>query len=238
MAINVMTWVWDNSAASGTDLLVLLAIADNAHKDGSGAWPTVGSLAQRARISERTIQRCIQRLVEMGELTVKYNGGPDGQNAYTVTMGGDNLSPRQDVTPDTGVTGGVTQLRHRGGDTAMSPEPSKNHQEPTTDARPKASELFERFWSVYPRRVSKRGAFLEFERALKRADPSVIISGAERYRDDPNRVQEFTKHPTTWLHQDCWNDDPLPARSQPRRPEDQARERIRERQMNPLSAAL
>jgi hypothetical protein len=33
-----------------------------------------------------------------------------------------------------------------------------------------------------------------------------------RYRDDPNRVQEFTKHPATWLNGDCWLDDPLPPR--------------------------
>jgi hypothetical protein len=25
-------------------------------------------------------------------------------------------------------------------------------------------------------------------------------------------VQAFTKHPATWLNQECWNDEPLPPR--------------------------
>jgi hypothetical protein len=38
------------------------------------------------------------------------------------------------------------------------------------------------------------------------------MAGAERYRDDPNRTDEFTAHPTTWLNRDGWNDAPLPSR--------------------------
>jgi hypothetical protein len=71
---------------------------------------------------------------------------------------------------------------------------------------------FERFWEIYPRKVGKRVALPEFERACKRASPDAILAGAERYRDDPNRVRQFTAYPKTWLHRDGWDDEPLPPR--------------------------
>lgn len=77
------------------------------------------------------------------------------------------------------------------------------------------SQWFDEFWKVYPRRIGKQAALNAFGRAVKRSkitDPGVIIDGARRYRDDPNRSDEFTKHPTTWLNGGCWEDDPLPAR--------------------------
>ena len=51
-----------------------------------------------------------------------------------------------------------------------------------------------------------------FEKALGRADIETIVAGAERYRDDPNREQRFTKNPATWLNADAWENEPEPAR--------------------------
>jgi hypothetical protein len=72
---------------------------------------------------------------------------------------------------------------------------------------------FAAFWNAYPRKVGKRGARSVYDRALKRADPGVILAGAIRYKNDPNRQDQFTKHPSTWLNQDCWHDEPIPART-------------------------
>lgn len=67
------------------------------------------------------------------------------------------------------------------------------------------------FWPAYPRKVGKPKARIAFEQALHRAELTTIVAGAERYRDDPNRTEEFTAHPTTWLNRDGWDDAPLPA---------------------------
>lgn len=72
---------------------------------------------------------------------------------------------------------------------------------------------FDSFWSVYPRKVGKKEAHKAFERACRDAMPTVIVAGAVRFRDDPNRLPEFTPHPTTWLNQGRWDDDPLPPRA-------------------------
>ena len=75
------------------------------------------------------------------------------------------------------------------------------------------TEAFDRFWSVYPRKAGKQDAQRSFERALKVATLDEILAGAQKYADDPNRVAQFTAHPSTWLNQRRWSADPLPRRT-------------------------
>lgn len=75
-------------------------------------------------------------------------------------------------------------------------------------------EAFDLFYdSVYPRKGSRPVAFRAFTKALVKADLETILSGARRYAEDPNREQQFTKLPATWLNQECWADPPLPPRA-------------------------
>lgn len=78
----------------------------------------------------------------------------------------------------------------------------------------KGGEPFEAFWAIYPRKVGKPRARTAFNQALRQFLAEDIIAGAKRYAEDPNREDEFTAHPTTWLHRDGWNDAPLPKRKQ------------------------
>ena len=96
-----MQTVWEHSRATGNDLLVLLAIADNAN-DAGVAWPAVDTIAKKARCSERTVQRILQFLVgDLAELAVDKKAGPHQCNRYRVTLtadakngaGGDKLTP-------------------------------------------------------------------------------------------------------------------------------------------------
>ncbi len=73
--------------------------------------------------------------------------------------------------------------------------------------------------AAYPRKAEPakaREAWIKAVRGLGKhtqpTDPQVILDGARRYRDDPNREQPYTKMPATWLNAGCWNDDPLPPR--------------------------
>lgn len=95
-------------------------------------------------------------------------------------------------------------------------------QNRSADADPKKSQKgsggFDDFWAVVPRKVGKQAARRAWEKAVKLEDPQVIVQKMREYRDDPNRVEEFTKHPSTWLNAGCWDDDPLPARNQGKKP--------------------
>ena len=70
MSVKVMAMVWDESKAVGNARLVLLAIADSCDHDGTNAWPAVATIARKTLLSERTVQRKIRELTEMGELRV------------------------------------------------------------------------------------------------------------------------------------------------------------------------
>ena len=87
MAIKIQTEIWELSAAKGTDLLVFLAIGDNADLETRTAFPTVAYLAAKCRISERAVQKCISNLKAIGELQVEATFGPTGRqrrNTYTI----------------------------------------------------------------------------------------------------------------------------------------------------------
>ena len=100
MSVYVMNWVWKHSSHGDTGLLLMLAIADHCNEDGGGAYPSIKALAEKARVSTRTVKRQLQLLEESGELIIERNAGPKGVNLYQVTFqrGGDNLSPPDEET--------------------------------------------------------------------------------------------------------------------------------------------
>jgi hypothetical protein len=89
----------------------------------------------------------------------------------------------------------------------------------------KPSVHFDIFWSKYPRKVGKQAALKAFIKAIKVASVEEILAGAERYANDPNRVDTFTAHPTTWLNAGRWADGPLPERI--KTPEEKRAEELR-----------
>ncbi|MFN3886112.1 MAG: helix-turn-helix domain-containing protein [Aquabacterium sp.] len=88
MSVYVTSLVWKFSKASGSTLLVALAIADFADDEGR-AFPAVGTLATKARVSERTAQYALSELVSFNELAIERGTGPKGCNTYTILV--DNL---------------------------------------------------------------------------------------------------------------------------------------------------
>ena len=92
-----MSWVFENSEATLGSRLVLLALADYAHDDGTMAFPSVQTLAAHTRMSERQVQRTLKRLAEEGHITAEGKSRA-GTTVYSVTMGGDNLSQGGDIS--------------------------------------------------------------------------------------------------------------------------------------------
>jgi len=85
----------------------------------------------------------------------------------------------------------------------------------TTEAKASVSHRADEFmdWYLeYPRKASRAVAEKAYARARKTATAEQLLEGVKRYAADPNREQEFTKLPATWLNGGCWDDGPLPAR--------------------------
>ena len=80
-----MARVWEFSSHAGTDLLMLLAIADFADDDGN-AYPAVPTLAAKCRMKPRNCRYLLRSLEASGELSVVTNAGPNGANLYRINL--------------------------------------------------------------------------------------------------------------------------------------------------------
>jgi hypothetical protein len=117
MSIRMMTLVWDQSQHKGSELLLLLAIADNANDQGI-AYPSVRTLAKKIRMSRRNTQYLISKIEQTGELRVAVGAGPRGCNEYRIELspGGANFAQ--------GVKSSGCKIAHKGGAIAIAPEPN------------------------------------------------------------------------------------------------------------------
>ncbi len=82
------TAVWEHAKAKGSNLLVLLALADCAHDDGTNAYPSIESLVKKTRLSTRSVQGILRELEAAGEIRRDPCAGPRGVNVYTITLPG------------------------------------------------------------------------------------------------------------------------------------------------------
>ncbi|MCY1664598.1 helix-turn-helix domain-containing protein [Rhizobium sp. SL86] len=85
MSIKVMSLVWSKAPVQGGELLLLLALADNANDHGA-AFPSVPYLASKARMSDRNVQLCIRKLADSGFILIRPNAGPSGANKYVIDL--------------------------------------------------------------------------------------------------------------------------------------------------------
>lgn len=121
MSVKVMGWVWDQDLPQN-EKFVLLAYADHADHDGNNIYPSIDLIARKTGYSRRSIQRIVDRLKD--KLYLMPDGvSPRGTNKYIIPMPMPAPAGGARMTPP-----GVTPAA-KGGDTAVSPEPSVNRHD-------------------------------------------------------------------------------------------------------------
>ena len=98
----------------------------------------------------------------------------------------------------------------------LKPEAREGESDPQAEPEPVCGEIaeplgsFAEFWDAYPKRVEKASARKAFEAVVKAgADPGAVIAGAIRYAvERAGQDPRYTKHPSTWLRAECWEDEP------------------------------
>jgi len=90
VSVAVMSTVWARSQHRGSELLLLLAIADFADDDGR-AFPSIESLAHKVRLSPRMVRRLIRRLEASGELVVERASGRGRSSVYQIRVGNGDI---------------------------------------------------------------------------------------------------------------------------------------------------
>lgn len=84
---------------------------------------------------------------------------------------------------------------------------------PPKDSKPKViqpvveKEQFESFWNFYGKKLSRPDAEKKFKSALKKDTFENIIDGVARYIKSRGDDSKYWKHPSTWLHNECWKDE-------------------------------
>lgn len=190
----VMGTVLKYSRARGNARMVLLVIGDCCQDDGTAAWPAIETISARAGISERTAQRAIRELVELGELEVAEKEGPPRQtgqraNLYAVRMDrlcGDKLTPLSEGEVSTVTNSGDKSANS--GDTAMTPDPSSD---PSID--PSSSTLTLSRQEIPAKKAvqQKRATLLPDDFALTEDMKAYAVKNGV----DPERVfYEFSKY--------------------------------------------
>lgn len=201
-----MRWVWKHSKARPTDRFVLLAIADVASDEGeaSAYQRSQKAIVKKTGLSERTVRDAIARLEAAGELEVVRQGNGRASTDYRMTMieGGEDCPPARQPVPPT-----PAAVAPQGGEDCPPIIPSLSVDSPSL-----SSPTFEDFYAAYPRKQKPLAARASWEKATKRASPERILAGAVRFAADPNRMPEYTPHPSSWLNAGSWDDEPLPPR--------------------------
>lgn len=165
MSIELMTQVWKNTPLRGTELLIMLCLADHANDDGV-CWPSYKRISERSRTSPRWAMRCVKSLESQGYLT-RERGNVGHSNTYHISIPSDkvvnSVHPPKDVkgvkpvvpsSPTPAVqftppllfndTGGVVPSSHE-----SSVEPSENRHESAAKAASVSVEhVFEHILSV------------------------------------------------------------------------------------------
>ena len=140
MSIHAISWVLKHSGATGSERLVLIALADKSEDDGSNCFPSVSTLAVESRCSRRTVQSSLRKLEAAGRI-IAAGKGAKGQTNWTVVM----HEGAQDSHPPGGADHdqGGRNLRHEG---AQSQRP--NHPDPSIEPSSTTCDV-DLVWSHY-----------------------------------------------------------------------------------------
>lgn len=228
MSVRCIDAVLNRSQHAGTELLMLVVLADYSDDDGN-SYPSVAALARKCRTGQRNANYVLNALQSSGELRVLKNEGPRGTNRYRIMLaklGSDTLqsgSPLQPAAPlkqraplkpnsPTPATQFLKPLQ------PSADEPSLNRQEPssaiakTKRASKAKSEhpLFPEFYAAYPRKVARAAASKAFaalapDRELQKTMIEAIATQqlAERCAQGEER---YVPHPASWINLRRWED--------------------------------
>lgn len=119
----------------------------------------------------------------------------------------------------------IIKRKYSAMDTTINSTMDSSHKQKTKNNKPKRGECeggdkkpkknyegeFEKFWDTYPKKVGKKKAKEVYTRLVEK-DPSLselVLSGLRRQLPLFNRTEaRFIPHPTTWLNQGRWEDEP------------------------------
>lgn len=175
--------------------------------DSSDPWPTAATIPGGSEwapddtedtsmvfdtpVQHETVQECAERIIHD-------RTGDDVIDAEIIDVEIVEDETPSDTLIDVPVSQELTVAAHKA---PVKAKKSKKRNDYPDD--------FEEFWRIYPRHEDKKKAFKVWQTALKNgATADEIIAGAARYaKYRAGEPEQYTKHPSTWLNGDCWENE-------------------------------
>jgi hypothetical protein len=212
MSIYVMLPVFETTKLTSSEKLVALSLAENAHDDGTDAYPSISTTAAKTGLSDRTITRLLQSLVAKEVLVVqrkatnnfpttyKFLLSPDGKYLAIDAPWGDTMTPPNESRGDIDdARGDIDDSSGCHGVTQTVIEPSR---EPSNkkDYTPE----FESWYKIYPKPVNKKGTFGCWNATLRERGGTVesLMLATSVFANEmlkEGREKQFIMNSTTFL---------------------------------------
>jgi len=183
MSIQALNWSIQAKTDTPTTKLVLFILSNYSDERGS-CYPSEKHLSAIVGVSDRQIRRCLKWLVENNYISIEIRKGTS--NRYFLRM---------DTSDHTSMESNVHTPR-----TPVSTNTKENTKDIYTDE-------FEKFWAIYPRKVSKFGSAKSFANARKTASfKKIMVSTVSFAEQNKHTEEKFIPHAQTWLNQKRFED--------------------------------
>ena len=215
-------WAYTLDELTASQVAVLVALCHMTDDKTHQTYASQKTLASMAKVSLSTVNTVLGVLATRGIITRTRRNGVGGfRTTDIITAVVAYVGPTYVGETNIGVTNvGLTGNLHPndGSPTSGSWIAEEINQIDQPEDQPvNALEVylatsigFIDFWTVWPRKESKKAAAAAWERAAKRDAPATIYDAAVAYAKNPHRpARQFIPHAATWLNGDRWN-DPLP----------------------------
>jgi DNA-binding MarR family transcriptional regulator len=183
----ISTTIHEVHGLTPTQKLVLILLSNYCDEKNS-CFPSHSHIAELAGIkSSKHIGKIIKELSKRGYLTIQHRYKKDGgnkSNIYTLTL-------------EQGVLQNPLPLEEPQGVLPSSP----NTKEDTKDF---INSEFEKFWKIYPRKISKHTAKLKYWVVTKTYDKDKLYDSLEKFVahcEAEGTEQTYICHCSTWLNQ-------------------------------------
>lgn len=212
MSVRCISQVLDRSVHAGTELLMLLVLADYSDDDGN-SYPAVASLARKCRLKPRRANYILAALQDSDELKVLKNEGPKGTNRYRIMLASlgakalhssaplHSAAPLHSSAPTPALQ--CAKPLHSSAD-----EPSLNRQEPSCSKS--MPDGFDVFYEAYPKKVGRLVAIKAFKSVKAGAVLKSILAHIERRRNSDDWSKDggkYIPHPASYLNGRRWEDE-------------------------------
>lgn len=226
--------VFERYPAGGGEFALALALADNAHDDGTHIFPSVETMAVKSRQSVRAVQMHLRAMIDKGWLLCVRSGGGRGvyaeyrispnwlKGADIAPFSGtvDNCQNGADIAPFGAGKGAKRRTERVQNDAQKGAKQStpyitdRTSIEPNTPLPPATGGVqgFEEFFAEYPRKVAAGQARQEWaklspDEALRKRIVSAVRAWARSPEWSRNDGQ-FIPKPARWLREQRWEDVP------------------------------